>query len=294
MKHHIAILTTMLIALLPLTVFSQRVSSPHVYIGHASNAFSYQFLSAWPGNIHSIDRESLSESLSIAKLQKLLSTEPDAEMKILVEYIPSPPSNSYLRQAIEALSTHAGKSTYILFVQEASDANWLRDVIVPENTRLIFSVLSMLGTEIQYFYEQAELEYNPAQTTIDYIEAVEMAVEQLRQSNERASINSGTKEYFLTDWKSETAFVGVFDGVVRTNADHTNRQTIVNHFFPEIDEAQRKWPADVAVMPVASFEEMTDVDAISYALVKADCAGPVPWGGLEELGVAFQALGRRR
>ena len=207
---------------------------------------------------------------------------------VLVEQFPTIPTHDRLATAIETLRDRQSNSTYLMFIDMATSIDEIRELHLPDNVRLAFSIRSVDAGEIDYFYEQAGLEYASTDVSIQYSSAIGMAIAQL------AGADVGNGKYHLKDWEPKKAYVGIFDDIVYSHASPQKSTKLITEFsscfadgFPTLDPS-----TGVSISPAPNSTSTSDVDAIICALIASNCGGSWKWDGMSDSKIEFQAFGQ--
>ena len=211
---------------------------------------------------------------------------------VMFEQFPVAPHVEYFRTIMKSLGKLRGPVTYLLFIDNAQDIDWIGSLEIPDNIRLAVSFKSLEGPRIVDFYNAARLKYRPAALTIDYTQALKMALAQIS--------NGGLygDNYVTKKWSSGKAYVGLFDDVVRSNAKQdAATQRLIQQTLRDTGVVQMT--ADLAkngieVLPQVDMQSSSDVHAVTLKIARSECVGDWVWDGFVQNRMEFQAFGVTR
>lgn len=212
----------------------------------------------------------------------------DDQPLVLVEQFANAPAQIHLQQILNDLGQRDGNATYLLFVDDSAEVDWVGSLSLPKNVRMSVSIKSVDAGELRYFYEKAGLSYDSEQVSIQYGRALSMAAAQIGASHKEDS------RYQLSSWTSQKAYLGLFDDIVHSNASSEASAQLVDYFVKGTQLPN--WNADIGVKvpPTQSSTEPTDIYAILHALAANGCKGSWKWDGFIDNGMAFQSVGQTR
>lgn len=257
------------------TSFAQ---DPTVVIGAASSEFRDSMTDAFGAKQLRIDESRPGE---------ILSDLGNGISKLLIERFDEAPEPERIQLALDRLANSGSQSSYLIFVDQGQNVDWLRDVLVPDSVRLSVSVKGMEALDIAAFLEDGGIPFDPADIRIKYKTATRMALSQLADARE-----GGHAE--LVAWEGgEKTYLGVFDGIISKRARSDDEAAYYAGFLDDEFELPDQWNAENGVEVVPTFGSV-DSDfgiALVKAIAKSNCSGQFKWDGMDEIGVLYQSYG---
>ena len=207
---------------------------------------------------------------------------------LLVDRFPTVPMEERTLKVLQELGDSGVTTTYLLFIDNAPDVDWIGALPLPDNIRLAVSIKSIDAGELAHYYREVNIKYDQSAATIDYVSSVQMAMGQL------AGAQATSLPYRLRKWESGKAYLGLFDDVVYSNADTEHKDALISSFLSNSNNVPPSWDQStgVVVAPTYGTSEPTDIDAVLVALNEDECEGDYEWDGFIVNEMAFQAFGQ--
>ena len=200
------------------------------------------------------------------------------------------PSTEELQQAFDAIGDASGNVTYVLFVEESEDVNWVSVLDLPDNLRFAVSVRTLDQVSVAAAYEAYGISYDASNLQYDYGQAVYLALQQLTQSDVAAT------ELAIEPWASGAATMFLDSGIIQSGAPESEAAALIEGVMgePSLYEIDQRILEGITNRQITFSSIQNDMDAVRAATLLANCTKTRPWDGFIENDMAFMAFGRNR
>ena len=222
-----------------------------------------------------------------AVAQDIAST--DSPM-VVIQTIYDAPSTEDLQQAFDAIGEASDNVTYILFVDESEDVNWVSELNLPDNLRFAVSVRNMDQASVTTAYAAYGISYDASHLKYDYGKAAYLALQQLTQSD------GGAEELAIEPWTSRAATMFFDSGIIQSGAPESEAAALTEAVMRElsIHEIDQRGLEGITNPQIRFSLIQNDMDAVRAATLLAGCTGEEPWDRFIDNNMSFMAFGQAR
>ena len=200
------------------------------------------------------------------------------------------PSTEDLQQVFDAIGDASGNVTYVLFVDESEDVNWVSELDLPDNLRFAVSVRTIDQVSVAAAYADYGISYDVSNLQYDYGKAAYLALQQLTQSDAAAA------ELAIEPWMPGAATMFLDSGIIQSGAPESEAAVIIEGVMgePSLYEIDLRSLEGITNPQITFSSIQNDMDAVRAATLLSACSGPVPWDGYIDNRMSFMAFGRDR
>lgn len=200
------------------------------------------------------------------------------------------PSIEDLQQAFDAIGDASSNVTYVLFVDESDDVNWVSELHLPDNLRFALSVRTMDQRSVAAAYAAYGIKYDASDLKYDYSKAAYLALQQLGQSD------TGAADLAIEPWTSRAATMFFDGGIIQSGAHQSEAAALIEAIRgePSIHEIDQRQLEGVTNPNIRFGSIQDDMDAVRAATLLANCTGINEWDRFTENNISFLAFGKAR
>ena len=200
------------------------------------------------------------------------------------------PSTNDLQPAFDAIGGAPGNVTYVLFVDESEDVNWVSNLDLPENLRFAVSVRTIDQISVAAAYATYGISYNGSNLQYDYGKTAYLALQQLTQSDATVA------ELAIEPWASGAATMFLDSGIIQSGAPASEAEALVDAVTgePSLYQIDSRSLEGITNPQITFSSIKDDMDAVRAATLLGDCEGSEPWDGYIDNRMSFMAFGRDR
>lgn len=201
----------------------------------------------------------------------------------------APPTED-LQQAFDAIGKVSANVTYVLFVDESEDVNWVSRLNLPDNLRFAVSVRTFDQVSVAAAYQDYSISYDASNLHYDYRKAAYLALQQLTQSDADA------EELAIEPWTSRAATMFFDSGIILSGAPESEAAALTEAVkgHPSIHEIDQRRLEGITNPQIGFSSIQNDMDAVRAATLLAGCTGSEPWDQFIDNDMPFMAFGRER
>lgn len=200
------------------------------------------------------------------------------------------PSTADLQQAFDAIGDASSNVTYVLFVDESEDMNWVSELDLPDNLRFAVSVRTMDQESVAAAYAAYKINYDASNLEYDYHKAAYLALQQLSQSD------AGATDLAIEPWTSRAATMFFDGGIIQSGAHESDAAALTEAIKgePSIHEIDQRDFEGITNPQIKFSSIQNDMDAVRAATLLAKCTGIEVWDKFIENNISFLAFGQAR
>ena len=227
-----------------------------------------------PGDIGAVTQEVASMDGPMVVLQTLYDT----------------PSTEDLQQAFDAIGNASANVTYVLFVDQSEDVNWVSRLRLPENLRFAVSVRTIDQVSVTAAYENYHISYDASNLYYDYRKAAYLALQQLSQ------FDADAEQLAIEPWTSRAATMFFDSGIIQSGAPEAAAAAMTEAVMgePSLYKIDQRTLEGITNPQIGFSSIQNDMDAVRAATLLAGCEGEEPWDGYVDNPMSFLAFGRDR
>ncbi len=207
---------------------------------------------------------------------------------VVLQTLSDTPSTEDLQEAFDAIGGASGNVTYILFVDESEDVNWVSELDLPDNLRFAVSVRTMDQAAVAAAYVDYDINYHASNLQYDYRKAAYLALQQLTQSGAAAA------ELTIEPWATGAATMFLDSGIIQSGAPESDAAALLDAVVgePSLHEIDLRRLEGITNPQITFSSIQNDMDAVRAATLLTECEGSAPWDGYIDNDMSFLAFGR--
>ena len=244
------------------------------------------------GLLKELPQQLLQSGLELSDLDTTSSTAvvealADASGEVVVLHKIENPDTDVLAESLRVLGQLGDRATYIVFIDQADDFDWVSDLSIPDNVKLATSVRSQDQLAVTEVYDALDVSYDGTGVRYDYAAAVELAFEQINVASGRID------QAALQEWETGVSTMFFDPGIMSSGASSDAAGAFMSTVQETYGGDEVPWDTAFGVTspPAAGFVLTSEWGGVMAGTVLTECVGSERWDGMIGQGIKFQSFG---